>query len=246
MSLALAILHIGPEPLTLGPSLELHAIEHVPSLEAAAACLALRSYDGLLIRGLPAEAAASELEHWPALAQAVQSAAVVVLLERDDLELARRLVQRGVQEVVTAEAVLRNSVAAPTAAPAAPGHHALGRLMSLAIARKRLELLQRKGGSIDIATGLPTVQQWMDHFTHLCALREREPAPMAAIVLRVDGMAAIEARLGVHATQVLRRKVAVRLRSSLRASDLVGSLGNDAYAVLLTWLLATKDAQLVR
>jgi hypothetical protein len=36
---------------------------------------------------------------------------------------------------------------------------------------------------------------------------------MALIVLRIEGLAATEARLGTESANVLRRKVAVRLRS---------------------------------
>ncbi|MFM2066631.1 MAG: hypothetical protein RLZZ584_1540 [Pseudomonadota bacterium] len=232
--MALGILSVGLRAPEFGASVALHAVEHVLTLDAAATALAQRSYDAVVIRCVDRDEA-HDLEHWPPLAQAVQTAAVVVVTHHDEPELAQRLVQRGVQDVLV-EAGRTDSSADLT----------LGRALSLALVRKRLELMQRKGGSIDLATGLPTAQQWMDHLTHLCALREREPAPMAVLVLRVEGLASVEARLGPQAAQILRRKVAVRLRSALRASDLVGSLGNDAYAVLLTWMLAPKDSVLVR
>ena len=41
---------------------------------------------------------------------------------------------------------------------------------------------------------------------------------------------------------MLRRKLAVRLRAGLRASDVVASIGNDAFAVLLAWIDAPDDA----
>ena len=81
--------------------------------------------------------------------------------------------------------------------------------------------------------------------THLLALREREPAPMALIALRVSGLAATEAALGVESANVLRRKAAVRLRAALRASDVVASIGNDAFAVLLAWIDSPQDGERV-
>ena len=42
--------------------------------------------------------------------------------------------------------------------------------------------------------------------------------------------------LGAESTNVLRREVAVRLRSGLRASDVVASIGADTFAVLLAWI----------
>ena len=41
---------------------------------------------------------------------------------------------------------------------------------------------------------------------------------------------------------LLRRKVAVRIRAGLRASDVVASLGSDSFAVLLAWIDAPDDA----
>ena len=44
---------------------------------------------------------------------------------------------------------------------------------------------------------------------------------------------------------MLRRKVAVRLRAGLRASDVVASIGADAFAVLLAWIDAPADGMRV-
>ena len=94
-------------------------------------------------------------------------------------------------------------------------------------------------------TGLPNHTQLLEHMTHLLALREREPAPMAVIALRIDGLAAVHASLGLESSNVLRRKVAVRLRASLRASDVVAAIGNDAFLVLLAWVDAATDGERV-
>ncbi|TXC65828.1 GGDEF domain-containing protein [Piscinibacter aquaticus] len=93
-----------------------------------------------------------------------------------------------------------------------------------------------------MATGLPHRQQLVEHMSHLIALRERQPAPMAILVLRIEGIETAAARLGHEAANVLRRKIAVRLRAGVRASDVVASLGDDSYAVLLAALLAPGDA----
>jgi diguanylate cyclase len=77
------------------------------------------------------------------------------------------------------------------------------------------------------------------------ALRDREPAPMAVIALRVEGLSAVRDALGAESSNVLRRKVAVRLRASLRASDVVASIGNDAFVVLLAWIDAPADGERV-
>jgi diguanylate cyclase (GGDEF)-like protein len=64
-------------------------------------------------------------------------------------------------------------------------------------------------------------------------------------VLRIEGLSTTEAALGAEAANVLRRKVAVRLRAGLRASDVVASIGADAFAVLLAWIDAPADGMRV-
>jgi GGDEF domain-containing protein len=54
-----------------------------------------------------------------------------------------------------------------------------------------------------------------------------------------------QARLGAEAGNILRRKVAVRLRSLLRASDVVAAIGPDAFGVLLGRLEAHTDGERV-
>jgi diguanylate cyclase (GGDEF)-like protein len=114
-----------------------------------------------------------------------------------------------------------------------------------AIERRRLVDEMRRAVGIDLGTGLPDQQQLVEHMSHLLALRTREPAPMALLVLRVEGLATVQAQLGREAAQVLRRKLAVRLRAGVRASDVVAAIGEDRFAVLLSRLLAAADADRV-
>jgi diguanylate cyclase len=194
------------------------------SLEDAATCLGGAGFDGVCLDA-PDAASAAAVVGWSALSQAVMDAAVLVLTPDPSPALAVPLLQRGVQDVL------------------APSDAAdLGRALRLAIERKRLEQAARKAFATDLATGLPNHAQLLEHMTHLVALREREPAPMALIALRVDGLAAVGDALGAESANVLRRKVAVRLRAGLRASDVVAALGADAFAVLLAWIDAPAHA----
>jgi GGDEF domain-containing protein len=106
--------------------------------------------------------------------------------------------------------------------------------------------------STDPDTGLPHRQQLVEHLSQLLALREREPSPMAVLALRIvavagGGTASVAAPDGTHPPDrsLLRRKVAVRLRAGVRASDIVAVLGDDAFAVLLGSILAPGDADRV-
>ena len=199
---------------------------HCASLDDAARALRDGRFDAVLLR-LESCGAAPALLGWPSLSHAVLDAAVLVHLPDPGCELVTRLVQRGVQDVIE------------LAGAEADG---LGRAIRLAVERKRLERAARKAYATDLATGLPNHAQLLEHMSHLLALREREPAPMALLALRVEGLGDTEAALGSEAANVLRRKLAVRLRAGLRASDVVASLGGDAFAVLLAWIDAPDDA----
>lgn len=177
-------------------------------------------FDALLIAEA-ATPASSDAVHWSGLTSAVLDMAVLVITPEPAASDVTRLLQHGVQDVL-------------------PTREAQGPRLALAVRqavdRKRIELSARRAYSTDLATGLPNHGQLMEHMTHLLALREREPASMALLIIRIEGLVTAESRLGVEAANVLRRKVAVRLRSGLRASDVVASLGVDSFAVLLAWI----------
>ena len=161
----------------------------------------------------------------PNLAASALESAWVVLTPVQDSALETELLRLGV------EAVLPPGDAA-----------ALSRQLQHAVQRKRMERAGRTAYATDLATGLPHQAQLVEHMTQLLALREREPAPMLLLVLRVDGLAHAAQRLGAESANVLRRKVAVRLRSGLRASDVVAAITDEAFGVLLGRLEKKTDA----
>lgn len=228
MTAPIQILCVSAQPVDLWGSAYGPFVTHqAGSLDDAAQALQSRPHDAVLIDA-PTPSALVALRAWPALAQAVLDAAVVVLSPEPDAGVALQLLQAGVQDVLP-----------PTDAAA------LARVLRLAVERKRIDTAARKAYATDLATGLPNHMQLLEHMTHLVALRAREPAPMALIVLRIEGLAATGAALGVEAANVLKRKVAVRLRSALRASDVVASMGADTFAVLLAWIDAPDDGERV-
>jgi len=204
-------------------------VERCAGLSQASARLGERAFDAVLVC-----ASAREAEHlpvWPGLSQATPDAAVVVWLAGPcDPALALRLVHAGVQDVLD-----RGSAGDAAGAE-------LARCLRLAVERKRIERAARKAYATDLQTGLPNRQQLIEHMSQLLALRGREPAPMALLVLRVEGFGTTEASLGRESANVLRRKVAVRLRAAVRASDVVAALGPDSFALLLASTEEPLDA----
>ena len=217
---------IKPTATLLCVGLEVPGATCCASLDEAAEQLRNVSFE-VMVAAVPADA----LLQWLALSHAVLDTAVIALLTEAPTEaMVASLLERGVQDMVV-----------QSDAPAV----ALHRRMDIAVRRKLLDRSARKAFATDLATGLPNHAQLLEHMTHLLALREREPAPMAVIALRIDGLAAVVASLGAESANVLRRKVAVRLRASLRASDVVASIGNDAFLVLLAWIDAATDGERV-
>lgn len=227
-STPLQILALSGRPLDLvtsafGP----FVVQPVRSLQELDDQLNHHSFDATVIE-LGKSPSSEALLAWTGLARAALESALVVAAPEPTLASCQRWLQAGVREVIGSRELHAES---------------LGRQLRLAVERKRLDDVARRALSIDLATGLPNHQQLLEHMTHLLALREREPAPMAVVVLQLDGFAAVETQLGVEAANVLRRKAAVRLRGALRASDVVASLGRDMFGVLLARMDADADAE---
>jgi len=160
-------------------------------------------------------------------ANAARDTAILVVVTAITSAVVVDWLQRGAQDVLPFEELAAAS---------------LPQRLRAAIERKRIEHEARRSYSTDLDTGLPHQQQLIEHMSQLIALREREPSPMAVLVLRIEGFASAQARIGEGSANVLRRKVAVRLRAGVRASDVVAFLGEDRYAVLLGAMLAPADA----
>ncbi len=197
------------------------------SLAHAADATAARAHDAVLLRATGRDALAA-IGQRTDLPQAAFDAAVLVLATEADDTLEAELLRQGVEAVVPAYELT-----------------GLQRAIRHAVVRKRVERSAHTAYATDLATGLPHQAQLLEHMAQLLALREREPAPMVLLVLRIEGYAGAAAKLGGEAANVLRRKVAVRLRSGLRASDVVAAIGPDAFGVLLGHLEALGDGERV-
>jgi GGDEF domain-containing protein len=181
-------------------------------------------FDALLVDGDAHLATQAEL----AAASAV--APVVVVVAEPDAAAASDWLRRGADEIAARDEVATG---------------AFRRRVRQAIARRAGMAWRVSAHSTDPDTGLPHRRQLVEHLSQLLALREREPSPMAVLALRVlvvgggdPGSAATDATL-------LRRKVGVRLRAGVRASDVVAAIDDEAFAVLLGSILAPADADRV-
>jgi diguanylate cyclase (GGDEF)-like protein len=162
------------------------------------------------------------------LQQLAMDTAVVVLAPGLSEASAMGLLQAGVQDVLT------DSQPAQVA-----------RALRFSVERKRLERSARLAYATDLDTGLPHQDQLLEYVSQLIALRAREPAALVLIVLRTEGLLRVAGQLGREGAQVLRRKLAVRLRAALRASDVVASIGADMFGILLGHVDSAADGHKV-
>ena len=220
---ALSVLCVGPMPDGQLAGLQAAGLR----CEAGADVGAARTHDAVLMQAATRQAL-HELLGLAGLAQVAFDRALVIAALETDAQAEAALLHQGVEAIVPPHPVAE-----------------LARALVHAVERKRLERAARTAYATDLATGLPHQAQLVEHMTQLLALREREPAPMVLLVLRMEGFAHTAARLGEEAGNVLRRKVAVRLRSGLRASDVVAAIGPDAFGVLLGRLEAKSDGERV-
>jgi len=102
------------------------------------------------------------------------------------------------------------------------------------IGRLRARLLEAEAeADEDPLTGVKNRRAFARELKRMCALAQRHAAPASLIYIDVDDLKAVNDRLG-HATgDAALRAVAERLGEHVRASDLVGRMGGDEFAVAL-------------
>jgi len=182
------------------------------------------TFDAVLVDGDLAPASPAEI------GAVADRAALVVVVVEPDAEHASGWLRSGADDVIG-----RDELAGPVG----------WRRIRFAVERRRRGELSRNEHSTDPATGLPHRQQLVEHLSQLLALREREPAPMAVLGFRIEGLR--PRGEGAESTdfETLRRKIAVRLRAGVRASDVVASVGEETFAIMLGSILTAADADRV-
>ena len=162
------------------------------------------------------------------VAAIAERAALIIVVVEPDAGHAPGWLRRGADDVIG-----RDELAAASG----------WRRVRFAIERRRHALRRRAAHSADPVTGLPQRQQLLDHLSQLLALREREPAPMAVLAFRIEGLGA--GSVPAAEADALRRKVALRLRAGVRASDVLAAIDDDSFALLLGSIVAPVDGDRV-
>lgn len=105
--------------------------------------------------------------------------------------------------------------------------------------QKELEQL----ASFDTLTELPNRRLLQDRLVQGLLRAERRKVSMAVMFVDLDGFKGVNDTLGHDVGDLLLREVARRLSTCIRASDTIGRIGGDEFAVILEDALLPGDAE---
>ena len=111
--------------------------------------------------------------------------------------------------------------------------HDLGSQIGQFLARKDAEEKLRFGAYHDSLTGLANRAAFVERLEQTLALAQRHRRKIALLFIDLDGFKPINDALGHAAGDAVLKEIAARLRSTLRAGDVVGRMGGDEFVVLM-------------
>jgi diguanylate cyclase (GGDEF)-like protein len=209
------------------------AVERAASCADALAVLARGQTDAVLADAAAlAPAAVRQLQRLTAVA----ADAALVVLARATGPTPQQWVEAGVHETVPRSCVL---------SPCGAGVDLLRRALLYAWEHKRAEARLADLALRDQLTGLPNRRALDGMLAGACARARRHRMPLAVLFLDLDGFKEINDRLGHAAGDQVLREVAARLRTALRASDLVARIGGDEFLAVVEDLGCARDADVV-
>ncbi len=99
--------------------------------------------------------------------------------------------------------------------------------------RKEQEQALEHQATHDALTGLPNRVKLQRKVEEVLGAAGRERCPVAFLILDLDRFKDVNDTLGHHIGDLLLRKIALRLKGSLREDDTIARLGGDEFAILL-------------
>lgn len=109
---------------------------------------------------------------------------------------------------------------------------------------KKVEAQLNQLARVDSLTGLPNRRCFDEKLQETVARSKRDQRPMALMFLDVDHFKEINDTHGHGAGDVVLVEFAVRLKSCVRATDMVARLAGDEFVIILEGLNACEDAEL--
>ncbi len=120
-------------------------------------------------------------------------------------------------------------------------------ITELKLAKSRLQESEERYRSLaqhDILTGLPNRALFSDRLGQALALARRSSERLALAFVDLDRFKEVNDRFGHTMGDLLLKEAADRMRTSLRASDVVGRIGGDEFIILLRCIEGAEAAGL--
>src|SRR5690606_33045934 len=191
-------------------------IMRVDRIAAAVEALASEQFDVVLLDLHLPDATGSECVE--RIQQAQPEVPIVVLSGQGDEDYAVEILNRGVQDyLVKWEG----------------GGRIILRSIRYAIERKRSEIKLNYLARYDSLTGIPNRQYLCDQLERAVTRAQRGRKKLGLLFLDLDRFKGVNDTLGHQLGDKLLCAVVERLKSSIRAGDLLARLGGDEFAVLL-------------
>jgi diguanylate cyclase (GGDEF)-like protein len=213
--------------LSAAPHLEF-ALERVPDLETALACLRAGGFEVCLVD--PALPDGDGLELVRAAQRRGCRAPIVMLARAATLELDLQAMALGVADFLDKTRLDATR---------------LERTIRYALARQRQAEQLSRLAQFDELTGLANRSLFQDRLERALAWARRHDRLVAVMILDLNGFKAVNDRLGHVAGDRLLALMGRRLSERLRETDTVARLGGDEFAILIENLAKPEHAALV-
>jgi diguanylate cyclase (GGDEF)-like protein len=112
----------------------------------------------------------------------------------------------------------------------------------LAMTKERMELAHRNAAMLDPLTGIANRRAFLELGRRLLKARRRDRKPVAVILFDLDRFKEINDRFGHSAGDRVLKTFCRVARSTLRAEDLIGRLGGEEFAAVLSGMPAVGAA----
>ena len=119
------------------------------------------------------------------------------------------------------------------------------RLQRIVLALKESEEQNRYRANFDSLTALPNRANFVEHLSEAIARSRRDPQHTALLFIDLDRFKTINDTLGHDFGDELIKQVAIRIRETVRETDIVSRLGGDEFTVLLTRMNDEIQASIV-
>jgi diguanylate cyclase (GGDEF)-like protein len=163
------------------------------------------------------------VSRWPAIVILVSHGALFLvrapLSANADAPLAHGILASAWLTVLSAEALLFTIATA---------------FVLLAMAKERAELRQRTAAMVDPLTGLANRRAFVQMAEDMIRVQVKRGQPVAVFLVDFDNFKAVNDRYGHLVGDIALRTFAEIAGRSLRSSDLVGRLGGEEFAVMLS------------